>query len=62
MSVFMVTGGAGFFGSILVKHLLASGHQVVSIDLNADPYVHPAFTAIQGDICDVPLMEHLFST
>ena len=30
----MVTGGSGYFGSLLIKQLLKEGHQVYSIDLN----------------------------
>lgn len=38
MKTYLVTGGAGFFGSILKKELLNLGFNVVSIDLQHDDY------------------------
>lgn len=53
----LVTGGAGYLGSILVPDLLAEGHRVTVIDnflykqssLNHICY-HPNFTVVKGDI------------
>ena len=60
MSVVLVTGGAGFFGSILKDRLLKDGVQVVSIDLEPDAASHELLTVIQGDIRSVALMDLLF--
>jgi len=53
----LVTGGAGFIGSNLVKHLLNAGHEVTVLDnlmsgyrSNLDPF--PAARFIEGDIRD----------
>lgn len=53
----LITGGSGFFGSILKKKLLADGWSVTNIDLVKDDDAHPQLTSIQGDIRDVVMME-----
>ncbi len=53
----LVTGGAGYIGSIMVPDLLAEGHRVTVLDnfmfeqtsLNHCAY-HPNFTVVKGDI------------
>ncbi len=61
MAEFLITGGAGFFGSILKKTLVQKGHKCVSIDLMPDDYINENFTAVRGDIRDRELLEKLFS-
>ena len=57
----LLTGGAGFFGDVVKKELVDNGFRVVSIDLEKDDFVHENFTAIQGDIRDLKLMEKIVS-
>lgn len=61
MPCYLITGGAGFFGTILKQHLLNTGAECVSIDLEPDSFTHPYFTAFQGDINDNALMTQIFS-
>lgn len=60
MSHYLITGGAGFFGTILKKELLSIGHSCTSIDLEQDPYMSENFVSIRGDIRDRDMLEHVF--
>lgn len=60
MTTALITGGAGFFGGVLIQRLLDDGVRVVSIDLQPDDRRHPDFRAIQGDIRNPELMEKIF--
>src|SRR5262245_30279592 len=52
----LVTGGAGYLGSVLVPQLLAAGHRVTVLDnfmylqnSLAEVCAHPAFDVVNGD-------------
>jgi dTDP-glucose 4,6-dehydratase len=61
----LVTGGAGFIGSALCRHLIREGHTVINVDkltyagnlasLN-DIRATPKYAFVEGDICDEALM------
>ncbi len=61
----LVTGGAGFIGSAVVRHFVAQGHEVATIDkltyaanmANLDPVAGaPNHSFHQVDICDRPAL------
>lgn len=64
----LVTGGCGFIGSHAVRALLADGWHVTNLDAItyaantanlAGIAAHPAYTFVQGDICDPALVREL---
>ena len=71
----LITGVAGFFGSNLAEHLLASGHEVIGID-NFNDYYSPAikeynirefkdnanFKLYREDITNAEKLNEIFST
>lgn len=67
----MITGGAGFIGSALVRHLLAhSSHQIVNLDKLtyagnlaslAGASDKAGYRFVQGDICDAELVRALLA-
>jgi dTDP-glucose 4,6-dehydratase len=67
----LITGGAGFIGSALVRHLVAeSTHEIVNVDkltyagtLSSLSSVSGSarYQFVSGDICDAPLMKRVFA-
>jgi nucleoside-diphosphate-sugar epimerase len=60
----LVTGGAGYVGSVLVPKLLAAGHRVKVLDLYlfGDHVLdgvkhHPRLEQIKGDLRDLPVLQ-----
>ena len=71
MKTFMVTGGAGFIGSAVVRHLINNtNYRVVNIDkltyagnLASLSTIsnHPHYNFIRADICDANVMDKVFA-
>ena len=61
MACYLITGGAGFFGSVLKQYFLEKGDKCISIDLEPDDSKHDNFKAYQGDINDNNLMTKIFN-
>jgi dTDP-glucose 4,6-dehydratase len=69
---FLVTGGAGFIGSAVVRHLIsATQHHVLVVDKltyagNLESLApvrsHPRFGFVRADIADAPRMRDLFAS
>jgi UDP-glucose 4-epimerase len=61
----LVTGGAGYIGSIVVEELIDQGEQVVVIDnllFGHREAVHPAAEFVQGDLSDRAAVRALFDS
>ncbi len=59
----LVTGGAGFIGSVVAEQLVEQGHEVVVLDNLKHGFraaVHPSARFVEGDILDEPLLQRLF--
>ena len=70
MSIWLVTGGAGFIGSNFVLEAVAQGNKVVNLDAltyagNLDTLAslegNPAHVFVQGDIGDRSLVDRLLA-
>ena len=51
----LVTGAAGYIGSVVTERLIEHGHQVVALDNLRHGHreaVHPAARFVQGDLLD----------
>jgi nucleoside-diphosphate-sugar epimerase len=58
---FLITGGAGFLGINLIRHLLVRGHAVRSYDIAPFPYPEaPQIDVLTGDIRDLALHDRAF--
>ena len=71
MSRLLITGGAGFIGSALLRRALDDGHHVLNIDkltYAANPASlseiseHPNYHFLKADICDRAAMDAAFSS
>ncbi len=60
---FLITGGSGFLGINLIRHLLKLNHQVISLDLVEFDYADckDKINAVIGDIRDVNIVDKLMS-
>ena len=61
MKKYLITGGAGFFGSILKEDLLRDGNFCVGVDIETDTYRHENYISVTGDIRDKNLLRKIFS-
>lgn len=59
METVLITGGAGFFGSLLKNDLLRRGYRCVSIDLETDTDSHPNLRSIKGDIRNLDTLREI---
>jgi len=62
MKTIMVTGGAGFFGGILKRAILESGHRCISVDVCPDQDEHPNLDKRQIDLRDRAALDQAFAS
>ncbi|MBV8817826.1 MAG: NAD(P)-dependent oxidoreductase [Acidobacteriaceae bacterium] len=62
MKTILVTGGAGFFGGILKRELLALGYRVISIDICPDDDKHRNLLSRRVDIRNRKELDELFTS
>lgn len=60
MKNYLVTGGSGFFGSILIEQLISLGHRCVNIDICPADFKHPNKTDYICDIRDKHAIDQIF--
>ena len=61
----LVTGGAGYIGSVVVEHLVEAGDEVVVLDNLSQGHrgaVHPQATFVQGNVGDRALLDDILRT
>jgi UDP-glucose 4-epimerase len=59
----LVTGGAGYVGSVVTEHLLKQGHNVTVLDNLRQGHreaVLPPAELVEGDVCDTGTLERVF--
>jgi len=61
MKTILVTGGAGFFGGIVKRHILELGHRCISVDLVQDQDEFPNLVKHQLDIRDSAGLRKVFA-
>lgn len=61
MADYLVTGGSGFVGTMLVQKLLDEGHRVASIDLLPTSLSHGRLNAVIGDIRDRACLDAIYA-
>jgi UDP-glucose 4-epimerase len=59
----LVTGAAGYIGSVVTERLLAEGHRVIALDSLGQGHreaLEPEVEFIQADLCDAPALDDIF--
>ena len=56
----LITGGAGFFGTVLKHHLSEKGVESIIYDLVPDTDKVKNTVSVQGDLCNLPQLEECF--
>ncbi len=63
-TLYILTGGAGFMGSLICRELLERGEKVRTLVLTGNPaieYIPSGAEIVEGDICDAASLDRLFA-
>jgi len=58
----LVTGAAGYIGSVVTEQLVEQGHDVVALDNLSHGHraaIHPGACFVEGDLLDAECLAHL---
>lgn len=57
---YLITGGSGYVGSLVIEALLRDGHTCVNFDIGASSLSHPLYTHFKADVTDPDQIETVF--
>ncbi|MCR4409649.1 MAG: NAD(P)-dependent oxidoreductase [Candidatus Saccharicenans sp.] len=60
MGRYLITGGSGYFGSLLIEYLLSQGHECINIDIYPQTFSHQLLKSFEIDIRNYSKLKEIF--